>query len=231
MSHSRRWLVGLAVSSAAMALAFWGIQPGRLRATLAEANYVYLIPAAIILILGLLAKARSWQVLLGREIRFGHAFDALNEGFLLNSVLPLRLGELARAYLVAQRGRLSTATALASVLLERLIDLGITTAGLLVALPYVTGPDWAENLAWLAALVFVVGLAVVLLLIRQKRRVLDILRRLPRRGILGIFKEVEAFAEGLGNLLSAEVLLRALCPWGRGSRGCDPFFARSARRL
>ncbi|MGD8555527.1 MAG: lysylphosphatidylglycerol synthase transmembrane domain-containing protein, partial [Anaerolineales bacterium] len=155
------WVVGILISLAALVVAFWGVQPGRFLNKIAQANYVYLIPSALLLLLGLLARARSWQVLLGDQVGFGRAFSALNEGYLLNNMLPLRLGELGRAYMVSQGQPIGSAKALATVVMERIIDVVVSLAGLLLALPFVVAPQWARDVAWAAGGVLV---AVVFLL-------------------------------------------------------------------
>ena len=75
-----------------------------------------------------------------------------------NAVLPLRAGELARVVLASKSERVSMSTALATVIVERVIDLG-TVALLLFLLRFVMPlPAAAEAASWLSGL----GLAAAL---------------------------------------------------------------------
>jgi hypothetical protein len=178
----RPWLIGGVVSAAALAVALWGVRPDRFFEHLRQGQYAYLLPCAVLLILGLAFRARSWHVLLEGMVPFGRAFSSLNEGYLLNTVLPLRLGELARAYAVSRGGSLSAGRALATVVLERLIDVVVSLAGLALALPFVAAPGWARDIAWgagafLALLVLGLGIAL-----SQRRNLAGLLGRLPGGG-------------------------------------------------
>ncbi len=62
-------------------------------------------------------------------------------------ILPLRLGEFARPYLVAERPALRVSAALSSVVVERVAD-GIFTAALLVV-ALLAVPEGTPNLALL----------------------------------------------------------------------------------
>jgi uncharacterized protein (TIRG00374 family) len=195
------WVVGILISLAALVVAFWGVQPGRFLSEITQANYIYLIPSALLLLLGLLARARSWQVLLGDQVNFGRAFSALNEGYLLNNVLPLRLGELGRAYMVSQEQPIGPAKALATVVMERIIDVVVSLAGLLLALPFVVAPQWARDVAWAAGSVLVAGVFLLAMLLIYRGLLLRIVRRLPGRGFWRIGKGMEKFLGGLEELV------------------------------
>ena len=73
-----------------------------------------------------------WQLLLTPlgHVGFWSAARATTIGFATTAVLPGRLGEVLRPYLLARRERLSASASLATVVLERLFDL-VTVALLL----------------------------------------------------------------------------------------------------
>jgi uncharacterized membrane protein YbhN (UPF0104 family) len=213
MRKARNWLIGAAISVLALVIAFWGIQPSRFVSVLRQTNYLLLIPSALLLGMGLLARGRSWHVLLGSAIPYRRAFDALNEGYLLNNVLPLRLGELARAYLVSQGGDISASGALATIVVERLIDIVVSLAGLLGALPFMVSPDWALDVAVGVGLALI-GVVVVLALMLFKRdAVLSLLRRLPARGLWGIGDAADRFLGAIDSLKSHPIRLFKATFW------------------
>jgi uncharacterized protein (TIRG00374 family) len=201
-----QWLLGLAVSAVALALAVRGVRLADMVAALRQTNYVYVALSVGVNLLGLYARAMSWYIILGRKVPYARAFSALNEGYLLNNVLPLRLGEVGRAYLVSRGRSLSTSQALSSVLVERVIDLCMIMGLLGVFLPLVAGLSWARQAALLWVLVTVVALGGVFVMARSRELVLRLFRlgigRLPRLAprLQGWETRLGAFVDGMGAL-------------------------------
>ena len=71
-----------------------------------------------------LVRVGRWQRLLApiAQVGFAPAVRATVIGFATTAVLPGRLGEVLRPYLLARRERLSASAVLATVVLERLLD-------------------------------------------------------------------------------------------------------------
>ncbi|MPY87656.1 MAG: flippase-like domain-containing protein [Luteitalea sp.] len=69
-------------------------------------------------------RAVRWQYLLSPigHVRFRSAFRTTVIGFATNALLPGRLGEIVRPYLLARRERLSGTAAFATIFLERVLD-------------------------------------------------------------------------------------------------------------
>jgi len=91
---------------------------------LREINCLFLLPAILVLLLTLVVRAIRWHYLL-RPIKLAtlyNLFAATTIGFMANMLLPARVGELIRAYILGQREQISKTAALASVFLERLWD-------------------------------------------------------------------------------------------------------------
>lgn len=202
-----RWALGVAISLAALTIAFWGVQPARLWATLRGAR-LGLIPIVLTLqILGIGLRARAWQSLLG-GVSYRRAFSALNEGYLLNNLLPVRLGELARSYLVRKGATFGTAHALGSVIVERLLDVTIALAALLLTLPRLAAPAWTRDMATGVGVALTVGVVIVAALLLSRRTGPAILSRLP--GAAG--RSLPRIAEGLMNGLYTAGNLPRLVP-------------------
>lgn len=100
-------------------------------------RWVYLLPALGIWSVGLGVRAVRWQALLGGRARLWPAFHILNIGFLVNGTLPLRIGDLARAYLIArdEDSEVSGWAALSTVVTERIVDMLAVVLLLALVLP------------------------------------------------------------------------------------------------
>lgn len=118
-------------------------------------------PLAVALVLQLLSpvvRTWRWQAIAGgpRFMPFGHALRGLLIGQALNLLLPVRVGDITRAWLVGHQVGQGTAYTLYTVLLEKALD----TAALLVSLMLLLA--WGPWPAWLAHSGIVAGLGLLL---------------------------------------------------------------------
>jgi glycosyltransferase 2 family protein len=159
----RFWL-GIGLSLALMAVALRGVSRDDLVRELAGADYRWLVPAGFMVVLGQIGRALRWQILFGRSERppFGKAFAILSVGYLISVLLPLRLGDGVRAWLVETRTRADGAAALATVMVERAVDLltivfllglWVPAPGVAFAHRFLGVGDWLDEpaLRWIVA--------------------------------------------------------------------------------
>jgi hypothetical protein len=139
LRKSAQWIIGLLISALALWLAFRDVSLEALAGALWSADYAYLAPALALIFLGQVARAKSWQTILGHDLAWRRVFGALNAGYLLNNLLPFRLGEVGRAYLISRTGRVGAAQALSTVLIERVIDLCMIVGMLTAFVPLLVG--------------------------------------------------------------------------------------------
>ena len=138
--------------------AFSAISPS----TIGLAVAIYLISFSL--------RAWCWQTLLQRKVSIWRAALGLSEGYFLNNILPLRLGEIGRAFLMGRRSGLGTLSVLSTVVVERFYDLAFAAAMLLAALPFVLKMDWARPAAILVLALIIAGLFVLYLAARHRVR-------------------------------------------------------------
>jgi uncharacterized protein (TIRG00374 family) len=92
---------------------------------LGEANWWLLSAAVLIATLGMHVRALRWKPLLAPVapgIAFQPRIAAVFIGFAANNVFPARLGEFARAWVLARQARIPVTGAFASLVLERALD-------------------------------------------------------------------------------------------------------------
>lgn len=159
-----------------------------------------------------LLRAYRWTYLL-RPIgaaSFRNAFRTTVIGFAANGMLPARVGEVLRPYLLARREGLSVPSTFATIILERLLDLltVLLFFGLFV-LVFDTGVGTVNRTLWetikfgglLAAGGSVLALIMVALLARQPeqvgRRVERMAGFLPARFAEPVAHAAHRFVEGL----------------------------------
>jgi hypothetical protein len=151
-------------------------------ASLKSANYLWVLPYLVILSLVHVARTLRWGCLLSgmERVPFRKLNEASGIGFMMLLVLPFRLGEFARPYLIAQRSGIRKSAAMTSVVLERITD-GILIAVLLrVLLFYI--PDSAPNVGlvrWAGNVMLAIfsgGLAFLLFSLWQQARAVALVR-------------------------------------------------------
>jgi uncharacterized protein (TIRG00374 family) len=142
-SKSFQLAVGIAISVLCLAWAFWKMTADddpravlqKIGSAFAQADYRTLPLIWGILFVFYWLKAWRWRMLLSPLGRYRPLADLLPSiliGFAFNNLLPFRLGEFVRPLVFSRRQRLPMVAVLASVALERVLDL-IALLVLLVA--------------------------------------------------------------------------------------------------
>lgn len=149
-------LAGLCLSLAALALVARSIDLQATARTIAQATPLPIAACLVIVTLQVALRTARWRMLLPRS-RDGHIpslariAPPLLVGYLGNAVLPARLGEPIRAFLVARREDLDAAGALGSVVLERVVDTGTLALVVMGAAAFAGAPGWIREAALVAA--------------------------------------------------------------------------------
>jgi len=127
-------LVGIAVSALALWLTLRGKDLSQVWEAMRQADYRYLLLYLPFWAVIHLSRTARWGILLEpvAKLPFGKLNAASCVGWMALTLLPFRLGEFVRPYLVAERPRLRVATAMSSVVVERVAD-GLFTALMLMA--------------------------------------------------------------------------------------------------
>lgn len=139
-----RVLLGIAVSGGCLVLLLWNVDLGRFWAALEGADYWWLIPSALSVGVSIWLKVLKWELLLRPAGRVSHSslLYSMSVGYLVNTVLPGRLGELARVYLLARLERVSLVAVLSTVAVDRILDVVVLALLLAVVLPTANVPPW-----------------------------------------------------------------------------------------
>lgn len=127
-------LAGLAISLICLSYVLMDVDFGQLWGLVRDMNWLYALAVNILLALSFWARSLRWRVLLApvRDCRLGGLWDANLIGFMANNVLPARLGEFVRAFTAQQLTGVPASSALATIVVERILD-GLTLLLILFA--------------------------------------------------------------------------------------------------
>jgi uncharacterized membrane protein YbhN (UPF0104 family) len=187
-----RLLAGVAIGAAALAVALWGVRLDEVAARLSSVQGGWLLLATASVLAVAFTKAARWQALLtagqpaARHVPLRPVFEVLLIGQMLNIVVPLRVGEIARIVLLGRPGGPSKSAVFCTIVVEKLIDLLFTGLLAVLVVPLVIGQlDVVDSAVWSLALGGAVALG--LLVLRRWRHAwlawfaAHILPRLPAR--------------------------------------------------
>jgi uncharacterized protein (TIRG00374 family) len=219
-------VAGTGLGVALLVLLLRSVNLDQLGSDFSHVNLTYLELAIVPFLINLLLKVPRWALLFGDEApRWDTLFGSMNVGYAVNSLMPLRLGELVRAYWVRDRTGISMVKALSTIALERVTD-GVTLfVLLLVMLPTVAFPRKLLVPALLFGAIFIVVLGFMAALVLSAGKIDHPLAMLRQRFETGrwavVGKALSQIIAGLQALRNKRTLILlaiyTLIIWGTNS--------------
>lgn len=186
------WL-GMGVSAVLVFFLFRGIDYHKLWEASSHANLYLWVPAFLIQYLLIFIRALRWQHLMGhiKKIGVGSLFSATTIGFMANNLLPARMGEFVRAYVIGTKEGVSVTSSFATIVVERIFDM-ITVLLLAMAVFLLFelpgGVSEIKNMvkggAYGLMVVIIVAVLFLYVLVRYREKCLSLIK-----GILRPFSE------------------------------------------
>ena len=178
---ARRWLPGAIISLIAILVIIHFVDLNRFIAAVHSANYWLILLSLPVSIVWLMVRGIVWRTLLRGRASYRDVFWTLCEGYLLNSVLPFRLGEVGRTFLLGRKARLGFMDVLSTIIIERIVDVAFSAAILLSAVPFVVGAAGAGRIAIIIGVLVVIGMVVLYVLARNRAWSLAMFQRISAR--------------------------------------------------
>ena len=212
---------GMGISLLCLGWIFFFIDERRVWQDVQSADYRFLLLALVFMVIYMLLRALRWRYMLGNRITTLRIFHLQNIGYMLTQLLPLRLGDPVRAILVGREPQLNVGEGMATMMVERILDLlAIITLLPFTLLSVKTLPDWLEGGAKIASLLAIVALLAILFaanLRAQIGRLLDTLlpNTTPKRAFL--LSTVDQLLGGLHTFThwrsGLTLFLLSILPW------------------
>jgi uncharacterized protein (TIRG00374 family) len=211
-----RFLVPFAISAVLLVLLAisLGEEAAQLPAALAAADWRLIPPAIALYFVGVWLRSIRWGMLLpAYHLRTWVLFQALVVGFTVNNLLPLRMGEVARCYLLNRWCSVPYGSTVASLVVERVLD-GLSLAMLLLlAIAVLPAPEYLP-VGLIAAVGFLSGALLLALAAWRESTALAVARavvsRLPSKISPGVDRLAVNFIHSLTLVHSPARLIRLL---------------------
>ncbi|MDZ7374262.1 MAG: flippase-like domain-containing protein [candidate division KSB1 bacterium] len=171
--------VGVVVSAVFLWLALREVQVRDVWLALRQGEYLWFLPALSVMFASHYVRAYRHRYLLlpVGNLPTPQLFSALMIGYMANTLLPAHLGELVRAYVVGRRGKIPASSALATIAVERILDvltLLLLMAAALLVFPF---PSWVRISGALTLLATLALAFFLLWMRRQEERATGLVRR------------------------------------------------------
>jgi uncharacterized membrane protein YbhN (UPF0104 family) len=213
-----RILPGIFISAVAILVLIWQVNWRQTLQAWNRAQLWVMVPAVLLIVCAMLTRAVAWRYLMKNSVPLGKSFWILNISYMLNGLLPFRLGDVARAYLISRPGGtgggitgekerdaasepppIGAGTALSAVALERVFDLIYTALFILLAFPMLSGKVVDEWLLLFSSGLAAAGFLGLLVLGALRARIMHAAERAAQKVPiirLGV-KPLAQFLEGL----------------------------------
>lgn len=200
-SNRKTWLslaIGALVSGIALWLIARSVDLEATRAALASANLFWFAFAFVLQSAAMLVSVRRWQALLQPyPTRYWRLTQIYYVGHLLNTVLPAKLGTVARVLLAAEQENLNVGFVLGSVAIEKVLDTLVMLVLFILLMPFAPLPEWARDSLGASALLVLLGVIVLVSATRFREAILQWLARIEQKIFGRETPRVTAFARGL----------------------------------
>jgi uncharacterized protein (TIRG00374 family) len=173
----QKWLqvlIGVAMSGIFLYLAFSRINFHELTNAFQGIHGSFLLLSLICILVNDALRALRWRILLLplKKLPFKTLFSAMMIGYAVNMMLPLRMGEVARALLLKKKARISGSSVFATVVTERVLDVLPLLLMVFVAVFIIPLPEWLKKSAGILFGITAI-MVCILILLRRKLHVTD----------------------------------------------------------
>jgi glycosyltransferase 2 family protein len=227
----RKLLLGGVVSAIFLFLAVRGIDWTQFTRELRRTQYAYLVPGVFFTLLGHFSRAVRWRFMMApvKECRVSRLWSATAIAFMVNNLLPARLGEFVRAIAIGRTEHVSKSAAFATIVYERVVDVFVLVLLLWFCVVRISGPPWlarsAEVLVALNVALFVLLVAMVRWRPRVRALLARVLTPLPADTRRRIHYSADAFVDGLGIVTTARsaipIIALSIAVWGCAILGVE----------
>ena len=215
-------LVSLGIAAVFMYLAFRSVSWDEIATALAKFDTAYLLPAIVVSLLIQVFRAWRWQLELSplEHVPLGRVWVVTSVAYMAINLLPARLGEFVRPWLMSRRSNVSFSNVVGNLVVEKTMDsVSIVFYILLGLLTTSNLPPWVRQGAIVPAVAAAVLVILVILLWTKGEGFFDrwIIAYLPERFGGGLKKFVRALLDGMkilpNPILVATVFVVSLLLW------------------
>jgi uncharacterized protein (TIRG00374 family) len=205
-------VISLVVAGLFLFLAFRNVPLAELSEALQRFDMRWLLPAVAISLLLMVVRAWRWQLELKplADIPLGRLWVVTAVAYMAINLLPVRLGEVVRPWLLSRRSKVSVSNVVGNLVVEKLMDSFCIVFYILLGLLTATDlPAWVRRGAMFPAVGAAAFATVVALVWFKGEAFIDggVARVLPERFAAGLKRVVRAVLDGMRILPNGRLVL------------------------
>jgi uncharacterized protein (TIRG00374 family) len=213
---NRRLLINLLLSVVVagffLYLAFRNVPFAELGAALERFDVRWLLPAVAISLLLMVMRAWRWQLELRplAHIGMGRLWLVCSVAYMAINLLPVRLGEVVRPWLLSRRSRVTISNVVGNLVVEKTMDSIAIVFYILVGLLTASDlPAWVRRGAWFPAIAATLLAGIVVIVWLKGEPFVDrwVVHYLPERFGGGLKRITRAILDGMRVLPDGRLLL------------------------
>jgi len=216
--------VNILISAVFLWLALRGVDYGEMIDSFTRVNYFWVLASVGINIFSCWLRAVRWQYLMlpVARIKTNRMFSALMIGFMVNNILPFRLGEFMRGIALKRTERVSFSASMGSVAIERVIDVITLMMIFGLTLIFFPFPLWVKSGSVIILIIIAVSILIWYLMVHHTEATVAFLERFSQRWMkkssARISQIVRSFIVGMSLIKSwkflSVIFIQSAVVWG-----------------
>ncbi|HHX07856.1 MAG TPA: flippase-like domain-containing protein [Chloroflexi bacterium] len=168
----------LAISFFALWLVFRKLDFQALLSAFGQLSFGSVTLIVLCFLAGLLLRGITCWIIYDSKFSYADVFWAMNLGYLLNSIVPLRLGEFGRAAFLSEKNSKNTSymEVLAGIVAERILDLLVGFCFLIACLLFLIDNVLLNRIAWVGLAGLAISIILIILAAQNKEKTLSWLK-------------------------------------------------------
>ena len=178
-SNRQQFWLGIIISAICLAAIFYFIRPQEIIDSLKTAQYGYLVLSVMGIVAFLMIRAVRWRFMLNNDAPWLTVFHIQNIGYLISTILPFRLGDVARAVLIGSVPPITISRGISTMVVERVLDMLFIVTLLpftLASIDYL--PDWMRLGARVSGILSIAAIIILIVAANQRTIAVRIVARL-----------------------------------------------------
>jgi uncharacterized protein (TIRG00374 family) len=209
--HFFKILAGCLISAFLIYLTFRNIDFTKLFDSIKNTKYHILIGGAVLSFLTYAARSLRYYFLILpiKKTRVFENFPYTVLGFFMNNVIPLRLGEFVRAKITGERLGISRSAALATIVVERLMDIIIYVSFFFILANFLPFPEVVKKSFIICSVIFGIMLIALFIIAIYDSKAVKALSKIPLPSKIKtlILSLINKFIDGLVILKSKKAFI------------------------
>jgi uncharacterized protein (TIRG00374 family) len=222
-------LLGLAISALCLYLATRGIDWQEFARAFRQARFIYIIPGIAFTMLGHFSRSVRWKFMMlpVKDCKIRPLWSATAIAFMVNNLLPARLGEFVRAIAIGRTENVSKSASFATIVYERVVDVFVLIVLIWYCLVTISAPVWLVRSTEVLVVFNVALFTLLFAMVRWRRRFRALLARairpLPTSTHRRVHASMDGFIDGLAVVsrprLGLVIAALSVVVWGSATLG------------